>query len=79
MAGRAAKRPVRIFEAVEAVGMVSEQTALVAQDDGLVEKESRGVTSEWGVSSLHGDGAIDEVLELSLLVDDRAHEDVVML
>jgi len=76
---RAAERPVCVFEAVEAVGMVSEQTALVAQDGGLVEEESRGVASECGVGGLRGDGAIDEVLELSLLADDGAHEDVIVL
>lgn len=76
---RAAECPVRVFEAVEAVGMIGEQTALVAQDGGLVEQESRGVASECGVGGLRGDGAIDEVLEVSLFADDGTYEDVVIL
>ena len=77
---RAAEGPVRVFEAVEAMRVVGEQAALVAQDGGLIEEERGGVTREGGVpvGGLRGDGAVDEVLEMALLADDGAHEDVVV-
>jgi len=76
---RTAERPVRVLEAVEAVRVVGEQAAFVAQDGGLVKEERGGVAREGGVGGLRGDGAVDEVLEVALLADDGAHEHIVVL
>ena len=76
---RAAERPVHVLEAVEAVRVVREQTAFVAQDRRLVEQERGRVACEGGVVGLGGDGGVDELLEVALLADDGAHETVVVL
>ena len=48
--GRVVERPVRVLEAVEAVRVVGGQAAFVAQDGD--------------VGGLHGDGAVDESVDL---------------
>ena len=76
---RAADGPVEVLEALEAVVVVREQAALVAEDGGLVEDDVRRDVQLAAVAAGEpGHGGLDEGLELALLADDLPDEDVVV-
>lgn len=75
----AADGPVEVLEAVDAMGVVGEETTLVAVDGGLVEEHGREEGVGPSLVRVGGEGGVEEVLELALLADDGADEDVVVL